>query len=420
LLCIGLISGTSADGVDAALCELGDAGGGRLALTVRAWLTVPYERGIRAAVLRAASDQATTSELSKLNAVLGEVFAGAAAQVCARAGVDLGSVDLIGSHGQTVWHDPFPSGGGVWRTASTLQLAQPQTIAERTGVTVVADFRPRDMAAGGQGAPLVPLVDYLTLGDPERGRIALNLGGIANITVLPAGAGADRVTGFDTGPGNMVVDWLAASLTDGAQACDADGAMAAAGGVDGPLLQAWLQHPYFLKPPPKSTGREVFGPRYAGDCLAAARSAGLSPEDAVATATALTAETVADAVRRFVLPSGGFEEVVASGGGVHNPTLMATLRRRLQALGLKLVSAEEYGLPVDGKEAVAFAVLAYLTFRGRPGNIPGVTGARRPVVLGVAAPGITGVWLAAERRQPGGAGHSPADDLRPASVGREK
>lgn len=382
MLVCGLISGTSADGVDAALTDIEDAPGGRLRVSVRAHLTVPYPQDVRRAVLRASGDRATTAELSKLNFVLGELFADAALRVCELSGVVPSDLELIGSHGQTVWHDPFPRGEGLWRRSSTLQLGQPQVIAERTGALVVADFRPRDMAAGGQGAPLVPLVDWLTLGDPKTGRIALNLGGIANVTVLPAGCGPAAVSGFDTGPGSMVIDGVVSELTAGELDCDRDGRAASTGRVSEPLLAVLMEHPYFGIGPPKSTGREVFGPPFSARCIALSREHGLRPEDLVATVTALTAESVASALRSYVRPLGAFAEVVASGGGTHNPVLFEMLAGRLDALGLRLRSAGELGLPVDAREAVAFAVLAYLSASGRPGNLPRVTGAAGPVILG--------------------------------------
>jgi len=387
VLAIGLISGTSADGIDAALVEVGEAPGGRLAAATRSFATTPYPPDVRAAVLKAAADQATTSELSKLNFVLGELFARAALDICAVAGVEPGRVDVVGSHGQTVWHDPFPAGAGVWRRSSTLQLGEPQVIAERTGIDVVAGFRARDVAAGGQGAPLVPLVDWFLLGDADTGRVALNLGGIANVTVLPAGGGPESVTGFDTGPGNMVIDAIASELTRGRMDCDRDGMMAAAGKVSTEVLTLLMGHPYFRMKPPKSTGREVFGPGYVEECLGLALRAGLGPEDLVATVTALTARSVASALKDFVPADARLEEVVVAGGGAHNPSLMGMLGARLGDLGLRLRPATEFGLSVDGKEATAFAVLACLTRTGRPGNLPGVTGAACPVVLGTTVRG---------------------------------
>ncbi len=388
MLVIGLISGTSADGVDAALVEIGERPGGRLGIGLRHWLTAPYPVELRQAVLAACREcGAGTAQLSRLHCVIGEEFARAARMVAGAAGVPLSSVDLIGSHGQTVWHDPLPAASGMWRRSSTLQLGQPQVIAERTAVTVVADFRPRDMAAGGQGAPLVPLVDFLTLGDPATGRIVLNLGGIANVTVLAAGCGAADVRGFDTGPANMVIDALAEIVSGGALTYDRDGLLAAAGRVDEGWLGELAEHPYFHVVPPKSTGREVFGPHYARECLAAGRARGLGDTDIIATLTAHTADTVVRAIRDHVRPHGAMAEVVVSGGGALNPFLRSQLETRLECLRMIVRPSDDFGLPVEGKEAVAFAVLAYLTLHGRPGNVPGVTGAERPVVLGTIVPG---------------------------------
>jgi anhydro-N-acetylmuramic acid kinase len=388
MLVVGLISGTSADGVDAALVDICEVAGGRLDFGVRHWLTVPYPEQLRRAVLDACGEPgATTAQISRLNFVIGEEFARAARTVAEAAGVRVADLDLIGSHGQTIWHDPFPTSTGLWQRSSTLQLGEPQLIAERTGVTVVADFRPRDMAAGGQGAPLVPLVDFLTLGDAVVGRIALNLGGIANITVLPAGCRGADVFGFDTGPGNMILDAVVQAISGGALSYDRGGLLAAAGRVDSGWLEELGKHPYFRVPPPKSTGREVFGHHYARQCLAAGRERGLGNEDVVATLTAHTAETVVGAIEQHVLPRATFTEVIVSGGGALNAYLCEQLKNRLARIPAVLRTSDDLGLPIEGKEAVAFAVLAYLTLHGRPGNLPGVTGALRPVVLGVIAPG---------------------------------
>lgn len=387
MLAIGLISGTSADGVDAALVEIRPHGN-RLRAHARQWLTMEYPPALREAVLRVAGGAPTTAgEICRLNVAVAESFAQAATQVCADACIPLSAVEVIGSHGQTIWHEPAPTGGGALYPASTLQIGQPQVIAERTSVTTVGDFRARDMAVGGQGAPLVPMVDYLLFSDAQEGRILLNIGGIANITALPAGGEPEGVAGFDTGPGNMLLDGLVNSLSGGELAYDRDGAWARRGRPDAALLSALLDEPYYRLKPPKSTGRELFGADYLRKCVAMAKARGVSDADLVATVTALTAATIAGAIEEFVLPGGGLQVVIAAGGGAHNPAMMDDLGARLAAHGLRLTTADQYGVPVDGKEAVAFAVLAYLTIAGRPGNLPSVTGARKPVVLGVTAPG---------------------------------
>lgn len=388
MLVAGLISGTSADGIDAALVEITSAPGARLKLDLKHWMTTPYPAGLRSAVLEACREGgAGTARISSLDFVIGEQFAAAANALAQAASVEMAQLDLIGSHGQTVWHDPFPAGEGLWARSSTLQLGEPQVIAQRTGVTVVADFRPRDMAAGGQGAPLVPIVDFLTLGDALTGRIALNLGGIANVTFLPAGSDPAAVTGFDTGPANVIIDALAEIVTHGSASYDRDGLLASKGKVDQTLLEELAGHPYFRAPPPKSTGREVFGPHYAAWCLERGRSRDLSDYDVIATLTAHTADTIVRAIVDFVLPRGRVGEVVVSGGGALNPVLMLELRDRLAQTGIAVRTSDDFGLPVEGKEAVAFAILAYLTMTGRAGNVPGVTGAAGPVILGSIVPG---------------------------------
>jgi len=394
MLVIGLISGTSADGVDAALVEIVEdkAPDTRLAVDLRAWLTVPYPDILRETILRIATGAPTSAgEICQASFAIGGAFADAALRLCAEAGVAPGDVQLVGSHGQTVWHDPVAGRPALWPGGSTLQLGQAALIAERTGITTVSDFRPRDMAAGGQGAPLVPMVDYLLFRDAAEGRLLLNLGGIANVTVLPAGCGPQDVLGFDTGPGNMLIDGAVLALSDGAQRYDRGGAWALAGAVQAGLLDELLSEPYYNEPPPKSTGRELFGRSYTERLIERGRRSGMSDADIVATVTELTAATVAAAVDGFVLRGatrGGFGTVVASGGGTHNQALMGALARRLAPMGIRLCESEAVcGIASDAREAVAFAVLAWLTWQCRAGNVPSVTGARRPVVLGSITPG---------------------------------
>jgi anhydro-N-acetylmuramic acid kinase len=388
MLAIGLISGTSADGIDAAVVRIGEPAAGALRVETLAWSTYAYPPAIRASVLRVAAGAPTTAgEICRLHVAIGERFADAALAVCGSAGIDSASVAVIGSHGQTVWHEPNPTGDGPLDVASTLQLGQGQVIAERTGIPTVFDFRPRDVAAGGQGAPLVPMVDQLLFADPTEGRILLNIGGIANVTVLPADGAAAPAFGYDTGPGNMLLDGAVALLTHGRLAYDRDGEMAGQGEEDPRLLGHLLAEPYYRLPPPKSTGRELFGPSYLAHCLALAEQLEISPPSVVATLTALTAVTITDSIASAVLPRGGFRKVIASGGGVHNPYLMRRLAEGLAPLGLDLTTSGAYGVDPDAKEAVAFAVLAWLSLHGRAGNLPAATGAARPVVLGVLAPG---------------------------------
>jgi anhydro-N-acetylmuramic acid kinase len=373
----GLMSGTSADGVDACLANI-EAWQDGIRVDVGTYFTRPYPANVRERVLNAR----TIEDVCRLNVDLGEIFGRAVLELCDRAGVRPTDIRAIGSHGQTICHIDEPD------AHATLQIGEPCVIAERTGVTTIADFRPRDIAAGGCGAPLVPMVDFLLFVDEFRNRVALNIGGIANVTVLPAGTSVDAVQAFDTGPGNMVLDGLVDILSDGRKRCDENGAMAAKGTVSGALLARLLEDPYSAAPPPKSTGREAFGLHFAEGLLHTGRTAGLSDEDILATATALTAHTIAAGVRKWAFAETDGVELIASGGGVRNPTLMAMLAEALP--GVSIATSDDAGIPADAKEAVAFAVLAWLTLHGRPGNVRGATGASRPVVLGKIVPGSRG------------------------------
>ena len=374
----GLMSGTSMDGVDAALVRLsGPAEKPRVHLL--AFATTPYPYEVRRWLSRlGAGEQATTGAISQLTFVLGELFAEAALTVCRRARVSPRRLTVIGSHGQTVYHQGTRTLEAGRRIASTLQIAEPAVIAERTAVPVVADFRTADMAAGGQGAPLVPMVDYLLLGDEREGRVALNIGGIANVTVIPAHARPDQVLGFDTGPGNMVIDALMRHFTEERETYDVGGRVAALGKVIEPVLAQALSHPFFRRQPPKSAGREQFGAAFVERYFLTRRRTRF--EDLVRTATDLTARTIADGLRHFVIPRVKVQRVIVSGGGAHNRLLVAQLKEFLPALSVDF--SDKHGLPVDAKEAIAFAVLADRTLHGLPGNLPSVTGARRAVILG--------------------------------------
>jgi anhydro-N-acetylmuramic acid kinase len=376
---VGLMAGTSLDGVDAALVRLG---GPATAPRVRLleFISAPYSAAVRRRVLRvAAGEPLGAGEISQLNFLLGALFADAAIQVCRKAGVEPGRLAGIGSHGQTVFHQGEATEEAGHKTSSTLQIAEPAVIAERTGTTVVANFRAADMAAGGQGAPLVPLVDYLLLRDKKQGTVALNIGGIANITVIPAGATPEDVYGFDTGPGNMVMDGLVRAFTRGRRHYDSEGRMAARGKVLDDLLAQALKFPFFGKHPPKSAGREQFGGEFIRRLFLSAHPEARA-EDLLRTANELTAATVASALRRFVIPRARVGRLVVSGGGAHNRLLMKRIGELLPEI--KVMPSDAFGLPVDAKEAIAFAVLADRTLHGLPGNLPAVTGARRPVVLG--------------------------------------
>jgi anhydro-N-acetylmuramic acid kinase len=266
--------------------------------------------------------------------------------------------------------------------ACTWQAGEAQVIASALRVPVISNFRPADILAGGQGAPLVPLLDYVLFADPERGRVLQNIGGIANLTAIPAAAPPLSVIAFDTGPGNMIIDWMAQELFS--RPFDRNGAFAAAGTVIAPALKAALRHPYFRQKPPRTAGREQFGREYAAEFLVSCRDFSTKPEDAIATATALTAETIARGFRRFVLPvmKGRPVDYIVSGGGARNRTLMAMLDARLTPLGCQLAASNDFGLPVEAKEAAAFALLAWQTWQRLPGNVPAATGAKRAAILG--------------------------------------
>lgn len=405
-LAVGLMSGTSADGVDAALVRI-EGSGTESAIEVLAWRTYPYRARLRDEVLAvSAGAKSDAGRLADLSFRLGSAFGQAATALCGEAGVDIRQVDIVGSHGQTVFHRP-PGGQGVARSTAargkhagapvsrralpssdapgcTLQLGEPCVIAEMTGATTVADFRPRDMAAGGQGAPLIPLADYILFRSGRKSRCTLNLGGIANVTFLPKRCSLGDVAAFDTGPGNMVLDWLARAFSGGERAYDESGRLALKGRANKRLLDKLLLHPYFKMAPPKSTGREVFGERYARELMAQGARLGLSEADIMMTAVALTAKTVAGACREHFSSGAHLDEVIVSGGGVHNRALMKSLKSALGSA--KVIVSGDLGVPADAKEAVAFALLANETICGNAGNVPSATGASRPVVLGKIVP----------------------------------
>jgi anhydro-N-acetylmuramic acid kinase len=399
-LAVGLISGTSADGIDAALVRLGGPAE-QVRVELVQFATIAYSPAVRKRILRVAGGELIeVAEVSELNFLLGELFAEAALEVCRRARVPSTAVVVIGSHGQTVFHRGHKNlatrqGQRVVSrcqagTGNTLQIAEPAIIAERCGVRVISDFRAADIAAGGQGAPLVPILDYLLLRDRRLGTVALNIGGIANVTVIPANARQDDVFGFDTGPGNILLDGLMRYATGGKRTFDADGCLAERGNVIQPLLAKLLRLDFFRRPPPKSTGREQFGQTFLSTYFLQEPTASLesrksNPEeshfrDLLRTAAELTTRSIAGALRDYVSSRVRIQRLIVSGGGTHNTFLMRLLRGLLPQLTFHL--SDDYGLPVDAKEAIAFAVLADRTLRGLPGNLPKVTGARRPVVLG--------------------------------------
>lgn len=376
----GVMSGTSADGINVALVRSGARSPRRFELIGHSEYLYPKE--VREAVLAAMNaSRASVADLARLNFLLGELYADA---VLATQRQFRAKVNLVGCHGQTLYHQGEPQLFLGHRIAATWQTGEAAIVAARVSVPVVSDFRPADMAAGGKGAPLVPFLDYMLFRDARLGRIVQNIGGIANLSAIPAGAAASDVIAFDTGPGNMVIDAVTEKLFG--PPFDRNGKIAASGKVLDRVLQKQLQSEFFLRKPPKTTGREEFGRDFTREFL---RSCGrCKKEDAVATATALTAKSIADAVRRFAPQKASssrkqrFQEMILSGGGARNPTLVAMLTHELAPLGVRLRLSDEFGLPSAAKEAVAFALLAYETWHRRPSNVASATGAKRAAVLG--------------------------------------
>jgi anhydro-N-acetylmuramic acid kinase len=350
----GIMSGTSLDGIDVAVIDIHKS-----RIKTVAHNSTPYPADVRQAILAAS----TPADISQLNFQLGELYA----QAVRKVGVDLKTIELIGCHGQTIYHQGK-------KPANTLQIGESAVIAERLGIPVINDFRVRDIAAGGQGAPLVPFVDYLLFTHKKRTRIALNIGGIANITHLPANGEPEQVIAFDTGPGNMVIDALVSTYTKGKQLFDKEGKIAAKGHVDRKLLDKLLADAYYNQKPPKSAGREQYGAAFIASLPK------LKLPDLIATATALTATTIAMGVHLVGTP----DEIIASGGGIHNRQLMGNLAALLPDVKISL--SNDYGIDADAKEAIAFAMLAYQTYKARAGNLPSATGAKRPVILGKLTP----------------------------------
>jgi anhydro-N-acetylmuramic acid kinase len=380
------MSGTSADGIDAVVAEI-SGGGHALRTRVVAHVQTPFSPALRRHILNVCL-HGTVAQICELNFVLGEQFARAVLAVIRKAKLRARDITAIGSHGQTIHHLPNAP------TPSTLQIGEPAIIAERTGITTVADFRVRDMAAGGQGAPLVPHMDWTVFTDPERPRIVQNIGGIANLTFLCPKAQLSDVVAFDTGPGNMVLDAAVAELSSGRKPFDKNGRWAASGRVSEKLLARMMSHPYLRRHPPKTTGREEFGEMLLRPTLSAAQRLRLPDADIIATITAFTAATIADHYRRFVFPrlkpaQLSKLDVILGGGGAKNPTLRRMLAERV-GFG-RLLTHEDFGIANEAKEALAFAILAYETLNNRPNNVTSATGARRPVILGKIVPGKTSI-----------------------------
>ncbi|MDN3514472.1 MAG: anhydro-N-acetylmuramic acid kinase [Candidatus Brocadia sp.] len=405
---IGLMSGTSADGIDACLAEISGSSI-HTKTNILDFETYPYDPATRIAVLEACNPETgTVARVCQLNFYLGKLFAEAAKSITNKARIPISEIDLIGSHGQTIYHLPNVMAqqdlnryekeaygqGSEYRSLaqearhvhrSTLQIGEPSVIAQETGITTVADFRPRDMAAGGQGAPLVPYVDYILFRDKEKGRALQNIGGIANVTFLPQNGAINDVIAFDTGPGNMIIDRIVELITNGASHFDDGGKLAAKGKVNDGLLATLLAHPYLSRHPPKTTGREEFGGYFADNLYKEAIHFGIGDPDILATVTAFTARTIADSYKQWILPNYPVSEVILSGGGSYNNTLIKFLIQDFSP-SIKMHTIKEFGIPPNAKEALAFAILANETISGNPNNIPGVTGAKEAVIMGKIIP----------------------------------
>ena len=377
-LVIGLMSGTSKDGIDAALVRL-QGNGVNTDIELVKFICVEYGDDVRRR-LDNLTRECSLKEISELNFVVGNEFANAALDVISQTGLSPSDIDLIGSHGQTVFHNPPSYNDGV---PSTLQIGEIDVIAEKTGITTVGDFRTRDIAAYGEAAPLVPYLDYLLFRKQGKVSIAQNIGGIANATVVTEEM--DDVVAFDTGPGNMLMDRVVQLATGGKEKYDRDGQLAQEGKVNIELLDKLLSDPYYKKPPPKSTGEELFGKEMATTLYAYVDNGMVSLEDMIATLLTLTVESIVLSYQDYIFPNWEISEVIFSGGGCHNPLLIERIKTELQPL--RSVTSEEYGINADAKEAIAFAVLANELIAGNTTNLPSVTGAQRKVPMGKIALG---------------------------------
>src|SRR5579859_6682748 len=380
MLVLGMMSGTSVDGIDVSLVQISGAPP-NLQIKLLNHTSVAFPAAVRKEILRVAEQTPISAgELSQLHFRLGHIYADAALAACKKFRISPRKIDLVGNHGQTIFHQgkAVPYLGA--QTASTLQIGEGAIIAARTGITTISDFRPADLALGGNGAPLVPFADYALYRHPKLGRISLNIGGIANVTVLPASATPGKIFAFDTGPGNMLIDALVSHFTHGRQRFDKNATLAQRGRFVPALLDDLLRDPYLKLAPPKSTGREYYGAAYVKKLLALGKKHRAKPNDLIRAATLFTALSIIDALNRFVLPKHKIHQLIVSGGGANNPLLLAQLSAALPSLAV--ITSDELNVPTDAKESLAFALLAYETFQKRPSNIPSATGARGPAILG--------------------------------------
>jgi len=379
-IAIGLMSGTSADGIDAILVKLKN---NEVGFKVINFIVKKYSEEIRNYIFKT-FEKGSVRDVAILNFILGELFANASLDLINSSGFKITEIDFIGSHGQTIFHMPIPITIENITTRSTLQIGEPAVIAERTGLPVVADFRVRDVAAGGQGAPIVSYVDYLLFRDKTKTRLIQNIGGIANVTVIPKNANINDVYGFDTGPGNMMIDAAMKFLTKNSLTYDKDGAIAFSGNVQEKLLKQLMKHPYILKSPPKTTGRETFGEHYTRKLVSRWLKSGYSFQDIITTLTEFTVQSIMENYKRFIFPKYEVSEVILGGGGAYNKYIVTRLKEELK--GIKVSLHEDYGIQSKLKEALAIAILANETLNGKPNNIPNVTGATKPVIMGKIIP----------------------------------
>ena len=379
---VGMMSGTSVDGVDAALVEISGTDS-EPKVKLLAFENKPYPPQVREKIFSLFTPaNATVDKVGYMNFLLGEIYAKSALSVIEKAGMKPEEIDVIGSHGQTIWHAPIPESPDGIPVAYTVQIGEGSVIAERTGILTVSDFRVADMAAGGQGAPLVPFSEYLLYRREKETILLQNIGGIGNMTVMPAGAKPRDVFAFDTGPGNMIIDAVISAVTGGEKTYDAGGETAAKGKVCNALLDILKEEPYYRQPLPKTTGREHFGVQYTEKILGWWKENPIPVEDLLATVTDLTAYSIADAYERYVLPKYRASEIIVGGGGSYNATLLRFMKERFAPHGVAVRTQEDLGLSSDAKEAVAFALMADCCMRGRANTLPSVTGAKHPSVMG--------------------------------------
>ncbi|WP_054957521.1 anhydro-N-acetylmuramic acid kinase [Paenibacillus dakarensis] len=383
VIAAGLMSGTSLDGIDAAVVRI-TGSGLKSEVDLLHYNHTPYDVQVREKLKDLCSlEHSSSAAICSMNAYLGSLFADAAIRAVQEASLSMDDIHFISSHGQTIWHIPEGEAGEPYSIPSTLQIGDISVIAKNTGAMVVGDFRPADMAVGGQGAPLVPYGDFILFRHESKGRVLQNIGGIGNCSVIKGGAAAEDVYAFDTGPGNMIIDEVIFALSEGRLTYDEGGQWAAQGKADQILLAEMMSHPYFTTTPPKSTGRELFGKAYAAWFMAAAEARHLSDADIIATATAFTARTIVDSYEKYVFPVCEIQEVIVSGGGAHNNELMRMIAEMLP--DQRIMTSAQLGFNDDAKEAVIFALLGNDFMHGIPNNLPSATGARRPVVMGKLA-----------------------------------